>query len=66
MEMETFRDILCRQVDTLQMYFDNCADNEVGSSVHDHADLRMSDEIFEDDHLGTVLQSTDSVFISQR
>ncbi|XP_077087771.1 ceramide transfer protein isoform X2 [Siphateles boraxobius] len=25
-EMETFRDILCRQVDTLQRYFDNCAD----------------------------------------
>ncbi|KAG9353702.1 hypothetical protein JZ751_011824 [Albula glossodonta] len=26
-EMETFRDILCRQVDTLQKYFDSCADN---------------------------------------
>ena len=26
-EMETFRDILCRQVDTLQKYFDGCADN---------------------------------------
>uniref|UniRef100_A0AAQ4RG12 Ceramide transfer protein n=1 Tax=Gasterosteus aculeatus aculeatus TaxID=481459 RepID=A0AAQ4RG12_GASAC len=25
-EMETFRDILCRQVDTLQKYFDSCAD----------------------------------------
>ncbi|XP_050184559.1 ceramide transfer protein isoform X1 [Myiozetetes cayanensis] len=25
-EMETFRDILCRQVDTLQKYFDVCAD----------------------------------------
>ncbi|XP_032621630.1 ceramide transfer protein isoform X3 [Chelonoidis abingdonii] len=25
-EMETFRDILCRQVDTLQKYFDACAD----------------------------------------
>ncbi|XP_067666749.1 ceramide transfer protein-like [Haliotis asinina] len=25
MEMETFRDILCRQVDTLQSYFDSCA-----------------------------------------
>lgn len=24
--METFRDILCRQVDTLQKYFDVCAD----------------------------------------
>ncbi|XP_064475291.1 ceramide transfer protein-like [Ornithodoros turicata] len=25
LEMETFRDILCRQVDTLQVYFDACA-----------------------------------------
>ncbi len=25
-EIETFRDILCRQIDTLQTYFDNCAD----------------------------------------
>ncbi|XP_037536994.1 ceramide transfer protein isoform X2 [Nematolebias whitei] len=25
-EMETFRDILCRQVDILQKYFDSCAD----------------------------------------
>lgn len=23
--METFRDILCRQIDTLQSYFDSCA-----------------------------------------
>lgn len=27
-EMETFRDILCRQVDTLQKYFDSCANAE--------------------------------------
>lgn len=25
-EMETFKDILCRQVDTLQCYFDVCAE----------------------------------------
>ena len=24
-ELETFRDILCRQIDTLQSYFDACA-----------------------------------------
>ena len=53
MEMETFRDILCRQVDTLQMYFDNCAENE-GSSIHDHADLGMNDDLFEDDQLGNL------------
>ena len=52
MEMETFRDILCRQVDTLQMYFDSCAENEGGSSIHDHIHLGMNDDTFEDDHLG--------------
>lgn len=25
-EIETFRDILCRQIETLQGYFDNCAE----------------------------------------
>ncbi|NP_001268801.1 ceramide transfer protein isoform 2 [Danio rerio] len=33
-EMETFRDILCRQVDTLQKYFDNCADTESKDELH--------------------------------
>ncbi|XP_076322975.1 ceramide transfer protein [Tachypleus tridentatus] len=38
-EMETFRDILCRQVDTLQSYFDACADtvtaaNDKESDTH--------------------------------
>lgn len=32
--METFRDILCRQVDTLQKYFDNCADIESKDELH--------------------------------
>lgn len=26
-ELETFKDILCRQIDTLQKYFDYCVDN---------------------------------------
>lgn len=26
-ELETFRDILIKQIDTLQKYFDNCAEN---------------------------------------
>ena len=26
MELETFRDIVCRQIDTLQGYFDACAE----------------------------------------
>jgi collagen type IV alpha-3-binding protein len=29
-EIETFRDILCRQIDTLQTYFDNCAEAAAG------------------------------------
>ena len=53
MEMETFRDILCRQVDTLQTYFDSCAASEGENSIHDHADLTMNDDMFEDAHLGT-------------
>ncbi|XP_067935028.1 ceramide transfer protein-like isoform X2 [Watersipora subatra] len=45
-EMETFRDILCRQVDTLQGYFDACTQalsvlNKNSTSVHDldHGDI---------------------------
>ena len=34
-EMETFRDILCRQVDTLQSYFDSCASAVTHGVVHD-------------------------------
>ncbi|KAG7318492.1 hypothetical protein KOW79_018247 [Hemibagrus wyckioides] len=41
-EMETFRDILCRQVDTLQRYFDNCASL-------DHREEIFRDKVIEDD-----------------
>jgi collagen type IV alpha-3-binding protein len=34
-EMETFRDILCRQVDTLQNYFDACASAIAHQTIHD-------------------------------
>ncbi|XP_058492267.1 ceramide transfer protein-like isoform X1 [Solea solea] len=33
-EMETFRDILCRQVDTLQKYFDSCSDDVSKDEFH--------------------------------
>uniref|UniRef100_A0A8B9KR69 Ceramide transfer protein n=1 Tax=Astyanax mexicanus TaxID=7994 RepID=A0A8B9KR69_ASTMX len=33
-EMETFRDILCRQVNTLQKYFDNCASGDYRDEYH--------------------------------
>ncbi|XP_067294297.1 ceramide transfer protein isoform X2 [Pseudorasbora parva] len=41
-EMETFRDILCRQVDTLQRYFDNCADTDSKDELH-------RDKVFDDE-----------------
>ncbi|XP_031440512.1 ceramide transfer protein isoform X2 [Clupea harengus] len=41
-EMETFRDILCRQVDTLQRYFDNCSDDV-------SKDVFQRDKVVEDD-----------------
>ncbi|XP_058472615.1 ceramide transfer protein-like isoform X2 [Solea solea] len=40
-EMETFRDILCRQVDTLQKYFDSCSDAS--------KDELQRDKVVEDD-----------------
>lgn len=33
-EMETFRDILCRQIETLQGYFDTCAEASLSSLKH--------------------------------
>ena len=43
--METFRDILCRQIDTLQSYFDTCAD---GSQKTDPIGLDLNDDDFEE------------------
>ena len=49
MEIETFRDILCRQTDTLQGYFDTCAENDNGKSTYQKLDL--------DDDTGLLLYS---------
>ena len=35
MEMETFRDILCRQIETLQSYFDSCASAVAHGTIND-------------------------------
>lgn len=35
MEMETFRDILCRQIETLQSYFDSCASAVAHGAITD-------------------------------
>lgn len=42
-EMETFRDILCRQIDTLQSYFDTCASAVTHGVVHDLAEDDIGD-----------------------
>uniref|UniRef100_A0A8C2PSP8 Ceramide transfer protein n=1 Tax=Cyprinus carpio TaxID=7962 RepID=A0A8C2PSP8_CYPCA len=55
-EMETFRDILCRPVDTLQKYFDGCA----------HAvtkDELQRDKIVEDDEDGFPNTRSDGEFL---
>ena len=43
--METFRDILCRQIDTLQGYFDLCADR---NTEFDHQRLDLNDDDFDE------------------
>lgn len=48
-EMETFRDILCRQTDTLQSYFDACAESVAAISQDESNVVMMSDEL--DDEL---------------
>ncbi|XP_071757523.1 ceramide transfer protein isoform X4 [Centroberyx gerrardi] len=55
-EMETFRDILCRQVDTLQKYFDGCADAE-------SKDELQRDKIVEDDEDDFPNTRTDGEFL---
>lgn len=55
-EMETFRDILCRQVDTLQKYFDGCADAE-------SKDELQRDKIVEDDEDDFPSTRTDGEFL---
>ncbi|XP_013788859.1 collagen type IV alpha-3-binding protein-like [Limulus polyphemus] len=45
-EMETFRDILCRQVDMLQSYFDTCADTV--ATTNDRENYFHLDEDIED------------------
>ncbi|XP_033951411.1 ceramide transfer protein-like isoform X4 [Pseudochaenichthys georgianus] len=55
-EMETFRDILCRQVDTLQKYFDGCSDAV-------SKDELQRDKIVEDDEDDFPNTRTDGEFL---
>ncbi|CAJ1070127.1 ceramide transfer protein-like isoform X3 [Xyrichtys novacula] len=55
-EMETFRDILCRQVDTLQKYFDGCADAV-------SKDELQRDKVVEDDEDDFPNTRTDGEFL---
>ncbi|XP_029295128.1 collagen type IV alpha-3-binding protein-like isoform X3 [Cottoperca gobio] len=45
-EMETFRDILCRQVDTLQKYFDSCADVVPKDEFHRDGEVEEDEDDF--------------------
>ncbi|KAL6096534.1 cert1 [Pungitius sinensis] len=56
-EMETFRDILCRQVDTLQKYFDGCSDAV-------SKDELQRDKIVEDDEDDFPNTRTDGEFLN--
>ncbi|XP_068430300.1 ceramide transfer protein-like isoform X2 [Clinocottus analis] len=55
-EMETFRDILCRQVDTLQKYFDGCSDAVTKDEL-------QRDKIVEDDEDDFPNTRTDGDFL---
>ncbi|XP_009082305.1 PREDICTED: collagen type IV alpha-3-binding protein-like, partial [Acanthisitta chloris] len=55
-EMETFRDILCRQVDTLQKYFDACADAV-------SKDELQRDKVVEDDEDDFPVMRSDGDFL---
>ncbi|XP_042898192.1 ceramide transfer protein [Parasteatoda tepidariorum] len=62
-EMETFKDILCRQVDTLQSYFDVCAEMLTSDENHKDNDVHMDD--IDDDYdeniaLGSDQKNSDS------
>ncbi|XP_033749928.1 ceramide transfer protein-like isoform X2 [Pecten maximus] len=51
-EMETFRDILCRQIDTLQSYFDSCASAVSQGAIQeltDPDDIGDPDDLHEND-----------------
>lgn len=54
-EMETFRDIICRQVDTLQKYFDACADAVSGDKL-------QRDKVVEDDDFPTAHSDGDFLY----
>lgn len=42
-ELETFKDILCRQIDTLQKYFDYCVENDAQNHLPDKDNLPTID-----------------------
>lgn len=41
-EIDTFRDILIKQIDTLQKYFDNCAENAKNNSKKGDIPIRYT------------------------
>lgn len=57
--METFRDILCRQVETLQKFFDNCANGDYKDEFH-----RDTGEVSTDGIQRTAKQQINLCYIS--
>ncbi|KAM4052628.1 ceramide transfer protein isoform 1-T1 [Anomaloglossus baeobatrachus] len=57
-EMETFRDILCRQVDTLQKYFDACADAVCKDELERDKVVEDDEEDFLQNHSGDYIHSS--------
>ena len=48
-EMETFKDILCRQVETLQAYFDACANSLTDGFEPYHKEFEKSNNVYDED-----------------
>ncbi|CAJ0925813.1 unnamed protein product [Ranitomeya imitator] len=57
-EMETFRDILCRQVDTLQKYFDACADAVCKDELERDKVVEDDEEDFLQNHTGEYIHNS--------
>lgn len=43
-EMETFKDILCNQMDTLQRYFDECIETTTSNGINENSNSLICGE----------------------
>ena len=63
MELETFRDIVCQQIDTLQGYFDACAGTGVNQKQAPLADAHGSEVYDSNDGCKSLCCNTFSVML---